>query len=35
MNAPIAMLTVGFYLAQVSLKELFSDKYGYAVCGCF
>lgn len=33
MNAPIAMLTVGFYLAQVSLKELFSDKYGYAVCG--
>lgn len=25
------MLTVGFYLAQVSLRELFTDKNGYAV----
>lgn len=31
MNAPIAMLTVGAYLAQVSFKELFTDKYSYAV----
>lgn len=31
MNAPIAMLTVGFYLAQVSFKALFTDKLGYAV----
>lgn len=31
MNAPIAMLTVGFYLAQISFKELFTDKYGYGV----
>lgn len=31
MNAPIAMLTVGFYLAQVSFKELFTDRHGYAV----
>lgn len=31
MNAPVAMLTVGFYLAQVSLKELFMDKKSYAV----
>lgn len=32
MNAPIAMLTVGFYLAQVSFKELFTDRHGYGVC---
>ncbi len=32
MNAPIAMLTVGFYLAQVSPKEFFCDKHSYAVC---
>lgn len=31
MNAPIAMLTVGFYLAQVPLRELFTDKRAYAV----
>ncbi|MGN0675351.1 MAG: AEC family transporter [Oscillospiraceae bacterium] len=31
MNAPIAMLTIGFYLAQISFKELFTDKKGYGV----
>lgn len=31
MNAPVAMLTVGFYLAQISFKELFIDKYGYGI----
>ncbi len=31
MNAPIAMLTVGFYLAQISFKTLLSDKYSYGV----
>lgn len=31
MNAPIAMLTVGYYLAQVPFRELFADKQGYAV----
>lgn len=29
MNAPIAMLTVGVYLAQVPLKELFVEAIGY------
>ncbi|MGN0633705.1 MAG: AEC family transporter [Oscillospiraceae bacterium] len=32
MNAPVAMLTVGFYLAQVTPKELFAKKLSYAVC---
>ena len=31
MNAPIAMLTVGIYLAQIPLKTLFSDKMSYKV----
>lgn len=31
MNAPIAMLTVGFYLAQVPMGEIFTDKKSYAV----
>ena len=29
MNAPIAMLTVGAYLAQVSIKEMFTRRDGY------
>lgn len=31
MNAPIAMLTVGVYLAQVPLKEVFLQPVGYKV----
>ncbi|MGN0636847.1 MAG: AEC family transporter [Huintestinicola sp.] len=31
MNAPISMLTVGTYLAQVPIGEIFTDKKGYAV----
>lgn len=31
MNAPVAMLIIGFYMAQVSFKELFASKNGYAV----
>ncbi len=30
MNAPIAMLTIGMYLAEVPIKELFTDKRSYA-----
>lgn len=31
MNAPIAMIIIGFYMAQISVKELFISKNGYAV----
>lgn len=31
MNAPIAMIIIGFYMAQISFKELFVSKNGYAV----
>ena len=31
MNAPIAMVIIGFYMAQISFKELFISKNGYAV----
>ena len=31
MNAPIAMLTVGAYLAQVSIREMFTHRDGYIV----
>lgn len=31
MNAPIAMIIIGFYMAQISFKELFISKNGYAV----
>lgn len=31
MNAPIAMIIIGFYMAQIPFKELFISKNGYAV----
>lgn len=31
MNAPIAMVIIGFYMAQISFKELFISRNGYAV----
>lgn len=31
MNAPMAMMIIGFYMAQVSFKDLFAGKRGYAV----
>lgn len=31
MNAPIDMIIIGFYMAQISVKELFISKNGYAV----
>lgn len=32
-NTPLAMFSLGTYLAQVSLKELLTDRYAYYSCG--
>ncbi len=31
LNAPMAMLTIGFYMAQTPLKSIFTDKLSYSV----